>query len=568
MRPSSCFILLLVALFSCKSKKEYTTWSHYKGSPESIHYSSLDEIDTTNVTQLQVAWVYHTGDGDTIHNSQIQCNPIIVDSSVYGTTPQMKLFAVDALTGKEKWVFNPFDSLADNKVGFFIMNNCRGVAYWSDGKQDRRIFYTAGSDLYCINALNGQVIHSFADSGKLDLHNDLDRDVADLFVTATSPPIIYKDLVIVGTRVDEGPMAAPGHIRAYDVHTGKRRWIFHTIPHPGEEGYNTWDDPNAYKFIGGANAWSGFSLDEKRGILFAPIGSASYDFYGGKRTGANLFANSLLALDAATGKRKWHFQFVHHDVWDRDLSSPPALVTIRKDGRTIDAAAVTTKTGYIYLFDRETGKPLFDIVEKPVPTVSELKGEKLSSTQPFPVAPKPFVRQSFTEKDFNYLLPDTALQYIKTQCASYKKEHMYDPISLTGTIILPGLDGGGEWGGPTFDPETGILYVNANEMAWVLTAVDISNKPEQQENFEQAGKRLYKNNCMTCHGAERQGTGNNPTLLGIEKKYTIQALHELIQTGRRMMPGFKQLNENEREAITSYILNIQSAKTKTFIDAR
>jgi quinoprotein glucose dehydrogenase len=568
MRPSSCFILLLVALFSCKSKKEYTTWSHYKGSPESIHYSSLDEIDTTNVTQLQVAWVYHTGDGDTIHNSQIQCNPIIVDSSVYGTTPQMKLFAVDALTGKEKWVFNPFDSLADNKVGFFIMNNCRGVAYWSDGKQDRRIFYTAGSDLYCINALNGQVIHSFADSGKLDLHNDLDRDVADLFVTATSPPIIYKDLVIVGTRVDEGPMAAPGHIRAYDVHTGKRRWIFHTIPHPGEEGYNTWDDPNAYKFIGGANAWSGFSLDEKRGILFAPIGSASYDFYGGKRTGANLFANSLLALDAATGKRKWHFQFVHHDVWDRDLSSPPALITIRKDSRTIDAAAVTTKTGYIYLFDRETGKPLFDIVEKPVPTVSELKGEKLSSTQPFPVAPKPFVRQSFTEKDFNYLLPDTALQYIKTQWASYKKEHMYDPISLTGTIILPGLDGGGEWGGPTFDPETGILYVNANEMAWVLTAVDISNKPEQQENFEQAGKRLYKNNCMTCHGAERQGTGNNPTLLGIEKKYTIQALHELIQTGRRMMPGFKQLNENEREAITSYILNIQSAKTKTFIDAR
>ena len=299
-------------------------------------------------------------------------------------TPQMKLFAIDAATGKEKWQFNPFDSLAGNKKMFFILNNCRGVTYWSDGANDKRIFYTAGSDLYCINAIDGSLIKSFGIDGKIDLHEGLDRDVKDLFVTATSPGIIYKDLIIMGSRVDEGAAAAPGHIRAYNVRTGKREWIFHTIPQPGEDGYETWDDSTAYKFIGGANAWSGFSLDKEKGIVFACTGSASYDFYGGRRTGNNLFADCLLALDAATGKRIWHFQDIHHDVWDRDMSSPPALVTITKDGKKTDAVAVTTKTGFIYLFERATGKPLYDIVEKPVPQQSDLIGEKLSPTQPVP----------------------------------------------------------------------------------------------------------------------------------------------------------------------------------------
>lgn len=390
----------------------------------------------------------------------------------------------------------------------------------------------------------------------------------DLFVTSTSPPIIYKDILIAGTRVDEGPMAAPGHIRAYDVRTGKRVWIFHTIPHPGEEGYNRWEDSAAYKFIGGANAWSGFSLDEKRGIVYAAIGSASYDFYGGKRLGNDLFSDCVLALDANSGKKIWHFQTVHHDVWDRDPSSPPMLVTIKKNGQSVDAVAVSTKTGFIYLFDRQTGKPIYDVVEKAVPTVSELKGEKLSPTQPFPTAPAPFMRQSFSEKDINPYLTDSSLNDVKKRLASYKHDHMFAPISLSGTVIFPGLDGGGEWGGPTFDPETGMLYVNANEMPWVLTAVDISNKPSSQESFEQAGKRLYQNNCMACHGPERQGSGNYPTLIGVEKKYTPAAFYTLVQSGRRMMPAFKQLNENEQEAIASYILNIQSAKSKKYVDKR
>lgn len=569
MKRKLIAITIIPFLVSCHSKKQYTTWSCYKGSPESIHYSSLTQIDTNNVKELQIAWTYHTGDADTIHNSQIQCNPIIVDSILYGTSPQMKLFAVNATTGEQKWMFNPFDSIGNAERGsFFIMNNCRGVAYWTDHQNDKRIFYTAGSNLYCIDADNGKPIKSFADSGKLDLHDDLDRDVRDLFVTSTSPPIVYNDILIIGTRVDEGPMAAPGHIRAYNVRTGELAWIFHTIPHPGEEGYNTWNDSTAYKFIGGANAWSGFSLDEKRGIVYASIGSASYDFYGGKRLGNNLFADCILALDATTGKRIWHFQTVHHDVWDRDPSSPPILVRIKKDGRSIDAVAVTTKTGFIFLFDRVTGKPVYDIVEKPVPSTSELKGEKLSPTQPFPTAPAPFMRQHLSEENINPYLSDNSFTDVKKQLASYKHDNMFDPIALTGTIVFPGLDGGGEWGGPTFDPETGVLYVNANEMAWVLTAVGISNRPSLQENFEQAGKRLYQNDCMGCHGPERQGSGNFPSLIGVEKKYTPTAFYHLIQSGRRMMPAFKQLDENEQEAIATYVLNIQSSKTKKFVDKK
>jgi len=561
-------ILILFGL-SCSSKKNYNTWTSYNGSPESIHYSSLKQIDTNNVKNLQVAWTYHTGDADTVHNSQIQCNAIIVDSVLFGTSPQMKLFALNAVTGEQKWVFNPFDSIATADKGFFfILNNCRGIAYWTDHENERRIFYTAGSNLYCINADNGQPIKNFAIDGKLDLHNDLDRNVNDLFVTSTSPPVIYKNILIVGTRVDEGPIAAPGHIRAYDVRTGKRLWIFHTIPFPGEDGYESWEDSTAYKFIGGANAWNGFSLDEKRGVVYAALGSASYDFYGGRRLGNNLFANCVLALDANTGKKIWHFQTVHHDVWDRDLSSPPILATINKNGKQVDVAAVTTKTGFIYVFDRQTGKPLYDVTEKPVPTISELKGEKLSKIQPFPTAPAPFMRQNFTEKDINPYLPDSSFADVKRKWASYKHDHMFDPISQSGTIVFPGLDGGGEWGGPTFDPETGVLYVNANEMSWVLTAVDITNKPASEENFEQAGKRLYRTNCMGCHGPEGQGSGNFPSLIGAEKKYTHNAFYNLIQSGRRMMPAFKQLNENEQEAIASYILKIESAKTKKYVDKR
>ncbi|HKO81425.1 MAG TPA: PQQ-binding-like beta-propeller repeat protein, partial [Chitinophagaceae bacterium] len=260
----------IISLYSCRvSEKKYTTWGVYKGSDESLNYSSLNQVDTINVKTLQVAWTYHSGDTDTVNHSQIQCNPIIVNGVLYGTSPKLKLLAIDAATGKEKWVFNPFDSLGTNKKMFFILNNSRGVRYWSDGEKDERIYYTAGSFLFAVNALTGQLISSFGIEGKIDLHEGLGRDVSDLFITATSPPVIFDDVLIIGSRVDEGPSSAPGHIRGYDVRTGKQRWIFHTIPQPGEEGYSSWEQPDAYKYSGGANAWSGFSLDHTKGIVFA-----------------------------------------------------------------------------------------------------------------------------------------------------------------------------------------------------------------------------------------------------------------------------------------------------------
>ena len=560
-------LLFLLFLVSCldPAKMKYEDWQNYGGNKQMIRYSTLTEIDTSNVNQLQVAWTYNTGDADSVNHSQIQCNPIIVDGVLYGTSPQMKLFAIDAATGKQKWIYNPFDSLQGSRRTFFIMNNSRGVTYWTDGKNDKRIFYTAGSFILCINALDGRPVVSFGDSGRVDLHLGLDRDVTDLFVTASSPGIIYKDLLIMGTRVDEGPAAAPGHIRAYDTRTGKQQWIFHTIPHPGEVGYETWEDSIAYKHIGGANTWSGFSLDEARGILFAPTGSASWDFYGGKRRGANLFADCLLALDAATGKRIWHFQHIRHDVWDRDIPTPPALVTVTRNGTPVDAVAQPTKTGFVFLFERETGKPLFPIEEKPVPHETELIGEKLWPTQPIPSLPKPFVRQTFSEADLNDLLPDSSYEELKKRFQGHKAGHMYTPPSKQGTIVFPGFDGGAEWGGPSFDPETGILYVNANEMAWVLTIVDIKNKVPQSETYVDAGKRLYAKHCMNCHGTERQGSGNFPSLIGLPAKYSEKAFHELVVAGRRMMPAFKQLPEEERKAIAAFLLDIKKDHQRKYV---
>ena len=561
----ACLLVVLQLMIACKNDDSFSTWQQYKGSDESIHYSSLSQIDTGNVTSLRVAWEYHTGDADTANASQIQCNPIVVDSVLFGTSPQMKLFAVNAANGKEIWKFNPFDTLSGDKRGFFIHNNSRGVTYWSNGSNDNRIYYTAGSYLYCINAATGTIVKPFGDSGRIDLHNGLGRDVKSLFVTATSPGIIYKDLLIIGTRVHEGSEAAPGHIRAYDLSTGKQRWIFHTIPQPGEKGYESWQDPEAYKSIGGANAWGGFSLDKKRGILFTGTGSANYDFYGGMRKGNNLFANSVLAIDAASGKHKWHFQYIHHDVWDRDLPAPPVLITVRTSERTIDAVAVTTKTGNIFVFNRADGKPVYDIVEKPVPTNSDLAGEQLSPTQPYPVMPLPFMRQVITENDLNKFLPDSSYEDVKKRWLSLRNDHMFNPPSLQGTLEFPGLDGGAEWGGPSYDPQTGILYINANEVAWVVKAVENKMGNITNETVKEAGKRLYQVNCMVCHGSDRQGSANFPSLKQIQKKYTAASFDTLLVTGRRMMPGFGQLNAAQRNAISNFLLDLES-KEKVFKD--
>ncbi|MEQ1796493.1 MAG: PQQ-binding-like beta-propeller repeat protein [Lacibacter sp.] len=564
---SFCAVLFSVCIFiSCTSNSsgKYEGWEVYGGSKYNTHYSSLTDIDTGNVSQLQIAWTYHTGDADTM--TQIQVNPIIVNGILYGVSPKLKLFAVDAATGKEKWVFNPVDTstAAIKGRGYFMFNVCRGVTYYTDGKKDQKIFFAANSQLFCVDANNGKPVSSFGDSGKIDLHNDLGRDVKDLYIATTSPGIIYKDMIIIGSRVAEDAAAAPGHIRAYDVNTGKLRWIFHTIPQPGEAGYETWDDKEAYKHIGGANTWAGFSMDEEKGILFAPTGSASYDFYGGKRTGQNLYANSVLAIDAATGKRIWHFQTVHHDVWDKDLPTAPLVITIKKDGKEIEAIAQPTKSGFIFLFERVTGKPIYPINEITVPTETELIGEKLSPTQPWPTFPKPFARQSLTESDLNKQITDSSYADIKRRLSSYTTGFMFNPPSRQGTVIFPGFDGGAEWGGPAYDHETGIIYINANDIPWVLTMTDVKNEMITGETNLQAAQRLYNSNCMACHAPDRRGGGNVPAIIDMNKKYNEQQFIELLTTGRRMMPAAGQLSLEEKKAIAYWILENNKEQKKKY----
>ena len=558
-----CIYIFFCIACSCTNKDPHTGWTTAGGTREGIRYSSLNQVDTSNVQKLAVAWTYHTGDADTVNHSQIQCNPIVVNGVLYGTSPRLVLFALDAATGTAKWTFNPQDSNQNKSRIDFVLNNNRGVTYREEG-DDRRIFYSAGPWLYAIDANTGKLIPSFGKEGKIDLHDGLGRDVHDLYVVATSPGVVYKNLLIMGTRVSEGSDAAPGYLRAYDTRTGEIKWVFHTIPWPGEFGYDTWEDSIAWKHIGGANAWSGFSLDEKRGILFAPIGSASFDFYGGLRKGQGLFANCLLALDAATGKRIWHFQQVHHDTWDKDLPTPPALVTVMHNGQKVDAVAQPTKTGFVFLLDRETGAPLFPVEERPVPTNTTLTGEKLWPTQPFPSLPRPFARQTFSDSDVNDLLPDSSIQEIKNRLKGYHTGNMFNPESKEGTVILPGLDGAAEWGGPAFDPATGLLYVNANEMPWVITITDVKATSASPHSFLEAGKQLYLQNCVSCHGPERKGGGNYPSLLNVSKKYNAQQFTDLVSNGRRMMPAFKQLSADEKTALASFILDIRSQQQKNF----
>ncbi|WP_290798291.1 PQQ-binding-like beta-propeller repeat protein [Flavihumibacter sp. UBA7668] len=548
---------------ACSQQPSNLDWPVYGGSNKNNRYSAALEIDTNNVHQLTQAWEYHTGDADS--STQIQVNPLVVDGVLYGISPKLKLFALDAGSGHPKWIYDPVTDSEGQEVkgeGYFSFNIARGLAHYSNG-DEQLLFYSANSFLYCINAADGQPVRSFGQSGKIDLHKDLDQEAADLYIASTSPGIIYKDMIIIGMRVAEESRAAPGHIRAYDVHTGKRRWIFHTIPQPGEPGFETWQDSLAYKYVGGANSWAGFSLDEQRGIVYVPTGSAVYDFYGGKRVGSNLYANCILALDAATGKRIWHYQTVHHDVWDRDLPTAPVLLTINKEGKKIDALAQVSKSGYVFLLDRTTGVPLYPIPEKPVPVDSDLTGEVLSPTQPAPEFPEPFVRQHITATDLNRLVSPESQAEIRERFNKTRHAGMFDPPSRQGTLIFPGFDGGAEWGGPAYDPETNLLYVNANEIPWILTMVD-KKQQALKETIWQAGNRIYRASCMGCHGADQKGTGNNPSLLQAGEKYSDIELMELLITGRRMMPSFAHLSEQERKAVALYIKGDQKRSSARY----
>jgi quinoprotein glucose dehydrogenase len=528
------------------SAKGSQDWRTHGGDPGHRQHSPLAQINRDNVKKLAVAWTYRSGDAAADDRSQIQCHPIVVGSVLYATSPTLKVFALDAATGRELWVFDPFGAGAlQTSLG---VN--RGVTYWEDG-EDKRILVTAGQRLFALEAKTGKPVPTFGASGSVSLLEGLDRDVTGLYVLSNTPGALYKDLLILGTRVSEGPGAsAPGHIRAYDVRTGKIRWIFHTIPKPGQLGYDTWPK-DAWTRIGGANAWSGISVDEKRGLVFLPTGSAAFDFWGGNRQGANLFANCVLVLKAATGERVWHYQLVHHDLWDRDLPAAPVLVTVKRNDQDVDAVAQITKSAHVFLFDRETGAPLFPIDEREVPP-SDLKGEVAWPTQPVPVKPPPFARQALTEAEVTDRTP-AARAAVLDRLRAVRSGRPFIPPSKEGTVIFPGFDGGGEWGGAAFDPESGLLYVNANEMAWILTMIEIDQAREGGEAAR--GRVVYQQNCVACHGLEGQGDpqGQYPSVAGIDRKMTRDAVNQLIASGKGVMPSFGMLSDRQRAQLVAYL---------------
>ncbi|MDX5478884.1 MAG: PQQ-binding-like beta-propeller repeat protein [Cyclobacteriaceae bacterium] len=514
---------------------DYSKWEHFGGTKDAARYSSLAQINRDNVNNLEMAWTFNTYDAT--ERSQIQTQPIVINGILYGVSPQINVFALRADTGKPVWRFNPFQLLGGENSWAGVN---RGLTYWEDGA-DKRIFFSASNFLIALDAESGRPIESFGEKGMVDLKKDLDTDLEDFLLVSNTPGVIYKDKIILGMRLSEGLDAVPGHIRAYNVRTGKREWIFHTIPHPGEFGHDTWD-PDYLDKIGGANNWAGMSLDEDRGIVYVPTGSATYDFWGGYRHGANLMANSLIALDANTGERIWHFQGVHHDIWDRDFPANPNLIRIKKDGKWIDAVAQTSKQGYVFVFDRVTGEPVWPIEERPVPQ-STLPGEKSWPTQPHPTLPEPFMRMVYTENEILRLTPEWEAD-IRGKLDNVKFGNMWLPPSHEhGIVLFPGMDGGAEWGGSSFDPFTQTLYVNANEIPWVIR---MGANPKSTS----LGQSVYANYCANCHGMDRKGNPPAfPSLIGLDKKYNEGSLDNLIKNGKGAMPAFSHIAENERKAM-------------------
>ena len=439
-------------------------WRYYAATPEGSRYSALDQIDRSNVAGLRVAWTHATGDSMARPATTIECTPIVVDGRMYITTAQLQVRALDAATGKVLWNFDPFAGIVMRRSKGFS----RGVTYWSDGKH-RRIFVAAANKMHCLDADSGKLVSEFADSGILDMRAGLDRELPDIQITHPTPPVVFEDLLILGSAAGEGPApAAPGHIRGFDLRTGERRWIFHTIPHPGEFGYETWGEDN-WKTSGGCNNWAGMSVDAERGMVFASTGSPTFDFYGADRPGKNLFGNSVVALDARTGQRKWHFQTTHHDLWDYDLPAQPCLVRAKSRGQWTDAVAQITKAGFLFLFDRQTGEPLFEVEERPVPE-SDVEGEQTWPTQPFPTAPEPIARQGFTAEDVTNISKESR-EFVLRRLKDLRSGDLYTPPSKQGTVFSPGTLGGGLWGGCSYDPERGRLYINANNAPKFFTLI-------------------------------------------------------------------------------------------------
>jgi quinoprotein glucose dehydrogenase len=532
-------LLLLSLAVLCWGQKDFPA---YGGGPAGTRYSSLKQINRENVSQLHVAWSFDCDDGA----GDPQTQPIVVDGVLYGLTPRHKVFAIDAASGKQLW---RFDS------GIVGRGANRSVVYWADGS-DRRIFAGVQSFVYALDARTGKAIPGFGVNGRIDLREGLGRDAEKQSILLTSPGIIYKDVLIVGGRTPEALPAPPGDIRAYDVRTGKVRWQFHTIPHPGEFGYETWPK-DAWTYTGAANNWPGMAVDTERGIVFVPTGSAASDFYGADRVGDDLFADSLLALDAATGKRLWHFQSVHHDIWDRDFPSPPVLVRVRHAGKMVDAVAQATKSGFVYVFDRVTGEPLYPIESRKYPA-SDVPGEVASETQPLPVRPAPFARQALTEDLLSNRTPEIH-EWALGKFRELRSAGQFVPLSVgKETVIFPGFDGGAEWGGQAFDPETGLFYVNANDVAWTASLAENARG--------NSGRQTYLAQCANCHGDSLQGAPPSiPSLVDLRGKRTAAQVSAVIRQGAGRMPSFPALKAEDVSAVADYVLSGLSKEAESAV---
>ncbi|MBK1877344.1 PQQ-binding-like beta-propeller repeat protein [Pelagicoccus mobilis] len=534
----SAFCLFVSLGYSSASKD----WKAYLGDRSSSQFSELSQIRPENVNELKLAWRWDGELPEGTKRSQIQCNPLVIDGVLYGTDANIDLVALDAATGRLLWRLDPYEGL-QVKEGRGVN---RGLAYW-ESDDEQRILFGVSRFLIAVDPASGKRIASFGKDGRVDLKADLGVNAEGLQVQANTPGVVFENLIVMGMRVGEGPApAAPGPIRAYDVRTGELVWKFNTIPQPGEVGYETWPK-EAYKSVGGANVWSGMTVDVERGIVFCPTGSAAFDFWGGDRLGDNLFANCLLALDARTGERLWHYQFVRHDLWDRDLPAAPNLLTIQRDGIAVPAVAQITKSGHVFVFHRETGEPLFPIEEVAVPR-SDLSGEMAAPTQPLPTKPAPFARQVFSADQITDVSEESRREILE-RFVTLRPHVPFMPPSKEGTIIFPGFDGGGEWGGAAVDPN-GVLYVNGNEMPWVLTMLDATGG-------ESAGERVYMQNCVGCHGVGMVGNTAHgiPTLKGIQNRMTRIEIGERIKLGKGVMPAFGFFSEKDMDALLDYLVN-------------
>jgi quinoprotein glucose dehydrogenase len=549
-KVSRLFLCVVLGLPLAAAQQDHQTWRDYGGGPDNSKYVALDQITKKNVGQLAVAWSYPTRD----HNAYA-FNPIIVGNTMYVMARGSSLVALNATTGKEIWVHENLPSIS-----------YRGVNYWEskDGK-DRRLIFQINHYLEEIDAATGKSILTFGDKGLVDLRVGLGRDPSTVArIKNDTPGRIFENLIMLGSSTGETYMSPPGDLRAYDVFTGKMVWIFHTVPHPGELGYDTWPK-DAWKYAGGTNTWGEISLDEKSGIAYFPTGSATFDLYGADRVGKDLFANCLLAINARTGKLVWYYQLVHHDLWDYDATAAPQLITIRHDGKMVDAVAQAGKDGFLYVFNRKTGEPIWPIEERPVPK-SDVPGEQAWPTQPFPTAPPAFARQKLTVADLNpYFMTAEERATWTTRLSDANNQGLFTPPSFfKETVAIPGAFGGANWGSTASNPGEGLVYVLSDDLPSVVPRVTTAPANAGGAGGGATGQATYRNNCQACHGVDRKGSGEAPSLVGLGARFKLDDFQRLVASGRGDMPAFSGLNSAQVSQLFTYLTRSGEAGGSVF----